>query len=101
VIDLLEKHNVRLRILCTTGGDLTPLLPALLDAGINALWISNVASAGMHYAELRRAYGPELALIGGIDADALCRDQAAVRRAVLQTVPALLERGHYLPLLFI
>ena len=45
VIDLLKRHGVRLRILCTTGGNLTSLLPSLIDAGINGLWISNIRSA--------------------------------------------------------
>jgi len=99
VIDLLEKYNVPLRILCTTGGDLTSLLPSLIDAGINGLWISNIRSAGMKYSELRRQYGTEVALIGGIDSTALARDEAAVRKAVEETVPNLLESGHYLPCL--
>ena len=99
VIDLLCRYGVPLRILCTTGGDLTSLLPALIDAGINGLWISNIRSAGMEYAKLRRQFGPEIALIGGIDATALTRDKAAVGRAVEETVPGLLEGGHYLPCL--
>lgn len=99
VLKLLKKYRVPLCILCTTGGNLTPLLPSLIDAGINGLWISNIRSAGMEYATLRREYGSEVALIGGIDATALARDEAAVREAVEQTVPPLLESGHYLPCL--
>jgi len=99
VIDLLEKYHVPLRIFCTTGGDLTSLLPSLINAGINALWISNIRSAGMEYPKLRRQFGPEVALIGGIDATALARDEAAVRKAVEETVPDLLASGHYLPCL--
>ena len=99
VLDLLEKFHVPLRIFCTTGGDLTSLLPPLIDAGINGLWISNIQSAGMTYAALRQAFGPDVALIGGIDAGALSRDADAVRRTVEKTVPPLLENGHYLPCL--
>lgn len=99
VIDLLERHEVALRILCTTGGNLRPLVPSLLDAGINGLWISNITSAGMEYRALRRDFGPEIALIGGIDSTALLRGDAAVRRAVEETVPPLLSRGRYLPCL--
>ena len=99
VIDLLKKHHVPLRILCTTGGDLTSLLPSLMDAGINGLWISNIRSAGMEYLKLRRQFGSDVALIGGIDSTALARDKAAVRKAVEETVPVLLESGHYLPCL--
>lgn len=99
VIDLLKRHHVPLRILCTTGGNLTPLLPALLDAGINGLWISNIRSSGMAYPRLRRRFGSTVALIGGVDATALARDEAAVRRAVAGSVPDLLAAGRYLPCL--
>lgn len=99
ILDLLATYHVPLRIMCTTGGDLSPLLPSLIDAGINGLWISNITSPNMEYAHLRREYGSEVALIGGIDATALSRDEAAVRRAVEDTVPPLLESGHYLPCL--
>jgi uroporphyrinogen decarboxylase len=99
VIDLLQAHDVPLRVLCTTGGDLSSLLPMLVDAGINGLWISNIMSANMEYSKLRQEYGPEMALIGGIDATALTRDEAAVRHVVMDTVPPLLESGRYLPCL--
>jgi uroporphyrinogen decarboxylase len=99
VIDLLKTYHVPLRMLCTTGGDLTSLLPALIEAGINGLWISNIGSAGMAYPKLRRQFGSEIALIGGIDATALAKDEAAVRKAVEATVPDLLESGRYLPCL--
>lgn len=99
VLDLLKRHQVNLRILCTTGGNLAPLLPSLVEAGINGLWISNIRSSGMTYARLRREYGPGIALIGGIDAGALARDATAIRQAVTKTVPGLLADGHYLPCL--
>jgi uroporphyrinogen decarboxylase len=85
--------------MCTTGGDLSSLLPMLVEAGINGLWISNIVSAEMEYSKLRRQFGPEVALIGGIDATALSRDENAVRRAVMETVPPLLDSGRYLPCL--
>ncbi len=99
ILGLLEQFQVPLRLFCTTGGDLTSLLPPLIEAGINGLWVSNIKSAGMAYTALRRTYGPEMALIGGIDSGALTRDAAAVRRAVAETVPPLLESGRYLPCL--
>ena len=99
VIDLLVRHEVPLRILCTTGGDLGSLVPSLIDAGINGLWISNIMTEAMEYQRLRREYGPEIALIGGIDSTALLRGEAAVRRAVEEAVPPLLSQGRYLPCL--
>jgi uroporphyrinogen decarboxylase len=79
IIDLLRRHDVSLRV--------------------NGLWISNIMSAEIEYSKLRQEYGPDVALIGGIDARALSRDQTAVRRAVMDTVPPLIESGHYLPCL--
>ena len=99
VVSLLEKFNVPLRILCTTGGDLSSLLPSLIEIGINGLWLSNIRSTGMEYAALRRTFGSDVALIGGIDSVSLSLDEAAMRRAVEETVPPLLESGHYLPCL--
>ena len=99
VISLLKKYAVPLRILCSTGGNLTSLLPALIDVGINGLWISNISSADMQYTKLRRQFGAGVALVGGIDATALAQDEKAVRRAVEETVPDLLESGRYLPCL--
>lgn len=99
VLDLLERHGVGLRILCTTGGDLSALYSPLIDAGINGLWISNIQSAGMDYPALRRTFGPDVALIGGIDSQSLKMGEAAVRRAIGKVVPGLLESGRFLPCL--
>jgi uroporphyrinogen-III decarboxylase len=99
VLDLLQRHGVRHRIFCTTGGDLGPLLPMLLDAGANGLWISNIMTEDMEYPRLRHEYGTGITLIGGIDTTALSQGEGAVRRAVEDTVPALLAEGRYLPCL--
>jgi len=99
VLKLLARHEVPLRILCTTGGNLSALLPDLIEAGINGFWISNIRDAGMSYSEMRRTYGPDIALIGGIDTTALAQDESAIRRAVEDTLPGLLQDGRYLPCL--
>jgi hypothetical protein len=99
VLDLLRSHGVRHRIFCTTGGDLGPLLPMLVEAGVTGLWISNIMTPGMEYARLRREYGQAVALIGGIDSRSLTRGEDAIRRAIEETVPPLLADGRYLPCL--
>jgi uroporphyrinogen decarboxylase len=99
LLDLLRRHGVEHRIFCTTGGDLGPLLPLMLDAGVTGLWISNIMTEGMKYENLRREYGPGVALIGGIDSRALCRGEDEIRRVVEETVPPLLAAGRYLPCL--
>ena len=99
VLALLERFHVPLRIFCTTGGNLASLLPPLIDAGINGLWISNILDADMEYGALRRTFGPDLALIGGIDAGALNREEDVMIKTVRETVIPLLESGRYLPCL--
>jgi hypothetical protein len=97
----LEKYNVPLRVFCTTGGDLTPLLSLVIDAGINGLWISNPGVADMKYAALRRRFGDHISLIGGINAGTLKqdKDKEALRSEMEDTVLPLLEKGRYLPCL--
>ena len=99
VLDLLRRHGVEHRVFCTTGGDLGPLLPLMLDAGVNGLWISNIMTEEMEYANLRREYGPDVSLIGGIDSTALTRGEDDIRHVVEETVPPLLADGRYLPCL--
>ncbi len=99
VLDLLKEFHVPLRILCTTGGNLTSLLPPLIEAGINGLWISNILDADMEYKALRKTFGPDFGLIGGIDAGALNQNDHVMTRTVRETVLPLLESGRYLPCL--
>jgi hypothetical protein len=98
-ISILDKYDVPLRVFCTTGGDVSSLLSPLVDAGINALWISNIGVASMEYAALRRHFGDHISLIGGIDTGALRRDEETLRTAIENTVLPLLEKGRYLPCL--
>lgn len=99
VMALLDKYDVPLRIFCSTGGDLTSVLDLLVDAGINVLWISNIAAASMEYMALRRHFGDNISLIGGIKAGALIEDDITLRNEIEGTVLPLLEKGRYIPCL--
>jgi hypothetical protein len=52
----------------------------------------------MDYRHLRREFGHELRLIGGIDLDALREGKTAIRREIEEKVPPLLADGGYIPL---
>jgi hypothetical protein len=52
----------------------------------------------MDYRDLRREFGRDLRLIGGIDLDALRRDKETIRREVEEKVPPLVADGGYVPL---
>ena len=98
LVDRLRSAGVSV-IVTQAFGQVDVLLPLWMDIGVNAFWCSHTVSAGMDYVKLRKEYGRDLRLIGGIDALALCREHADIDRAIERTVPVLLEDGGYLPLL--
>jgi hypothetical protein len=52
----------------------------------------------MDYRDLRREFGRDLRLIGGIDLDALRGGREAIRSELEEKVPPLLADGGYVPL---
>jgi len=87
-------------ILLSTYGNSARLFPALLDAGITMLWISEAPEVpDLDYRALRRRFGPALGLIGGIPLGIL-RDASLDRipARLQEIVPPLLATGRYIPL---
>lgn len=87
-------------ILLSTYGNSTLLLPALIEAGVTMLWISEAAEIpALDYRNLRRRFGSDLGLIGGIPLSVL-RDEslAGIRTRLEEIVPPLLESGRFVPL---
>ena len=94
--DLLVAHGVEVRIF-DSHGHVQELIPVVLEAGINTLWLGNTGPAGLDYVAVRREYGRDLRLIGGIDVRALEVSPVAVEREVMRVVPPLLDQGGYVP----
>ncbi len=97
VIEVLKRHGVK-PIVLVTYANFRALIPSILRWGFNCLWACEVNIDVMDYRELRREFGPELRLIGGIDLDTLRRDREAIRREVEEKVPQLVTDGGYVPL---
>ena len=95
--DVLDAHGVEVRVF-DSHGHVQELIPVVLEAGINALWIGNAGPAGLDYVAIRREYGRDLGLIGGIDVRVLEADRAAIETEVMRVVPPLLEQGGYVPM---
>jgi len=74
------------------------LLPVVLKWGFNCLWACEVGLETMDYGRIRKVYGRDLRLIGGIDVDALRQDKETIRREVEKKVLPLLEDGGFIPL---
>jgi uroporphyrinogen decarboxylase len=97
LLDVLGRHGVE-TIIFRTFANARLLIPGILKWGFNCLWACEVSLDDMDYRDLRRAFGPDLRLIGGIDLDALRHDKEAIRREVEEKLPPLLEDGGFVPL---
>ena len=93
---LLKEHNIDI-IIMRSFGNIEVLLPDMVDAGITGLWMTDTIPSNMDYAAIRKEYGRKLALIGGIDANVLMKDEEAIRKEIYDKVPPLLESGGYIP----
>jgi hypothetical protein len=98
VLEVLARHGVETLIFVSWANP-RRLLPAVIERGFNCLWAYEADPRSMDYRDLRREFGRELKLIGGIDLDVLRRDREAIRREVERKVPPLLADGGYIPML--
>ena len=96
VLDVLRRSRVE-TITLITYANARVLVPGVLRAGFNCLWACEVNVEAMDYRDLRREFGRELRLIGGIDLDTLLEGKAAIRRGIRQVAP-LIAQGGYVPL---
>jgi hypothetical protein len=97
VFDVLGRYGVE-TIVFRTFANTRILIPSILKWGFTCLWACEVNNEAMDYRDLRREFGRDLRLIGGIDLDALRGDKEAVRREVEEKVPPLVADGGYVPL---
>jgi len=74
------------------------LIPMLLDAGFNCLWACETDSPEMDYRSIRKEYGHDLSLIGGIELDVFTRQEDVIKQELNEKVFPLLADGGYIPL---
>lgn len=95
--DFLKAQGVP-SIWLDTDGNFEVLIPLLLEAGITCVWPLEVAS-GMDPVALRKKYGQDLVLSGGIDKRALAKSRQEIEQELTSKLPYLLEQGGYIPTL--
>ena len=95
LIDFVRSHGVEL-IALDSDGYFDVLIPQLLDVGVNIIWPLEVA-AGMDAPTLRRTYGHDLILWGGLDKREIAKGKGAIERELYRQVPQLIEDGGYIP----
>jgi len=76
-------------------GDVRPILPLLLESGINCLFPFEV-NCCTHPGELLDEYGKDLRIMGGFDKMALGEGPGAIKKYMESLVPYV-ERGGYIP----
>jgi len=97
VLAVLRRYRVGTVILLTFA-NFRSLLPSIVKWGFNCLWACEAPQKEMDYRELRREFGRDLRLIGGIDLDVLRLDKESIKREVYEKVPPLLAEGGFIPL---
>ncbi|MHC5040112.1 MAG: uroporphyrinogen decarboxylase family protein [Planctomycetota bacterium] len=97
VLWVLRKHGIE-TIVFRTFANSRILIPNVLNRGFNCLWACEVKDEAMDYRDIRRDFGRDLRLIGGIDLDALRAGKEAIRAEIEEKVPPLLAEGGYVPL---
>jgi Uroporphyrinogen decarboxylase (URO-D) len=97
VLAVLRRHRVE-TIVFRTFANSRILIPSVLKGGFNCLWACEVNVDAMDYRDIRREFGRDLRLIGGIDLDTLRHGKEAIRREIEEKVPPLLAQGGYVPL---
>ena len=78
-----------------SDGQMDPLIPVWMDAGLNFLYPFEV-QCGMDVCAVRRKYGKTLRMWGGVDKRALAQGPEAIDRELARVRP-LIKEGGYIP----
>jgi hypothetical protein len=97
IIEVLRAYGIE-NLIYRTYANTRALLPRVVNAGFNCLWACECNAEAMDYIQIRKEFGKELSLIGGIDSDALRHSKEEIYREVMRIVPPLLAEGGYIPL---
>ncbi len=97
IITRLNQAGIQ-SIWVDSDGDCEALLPLWMEAGVNCSWPLEQAS-GMDPIRLRKRFGRDLILAGGIDKRELAKGPAAIDRELESKLPVLLAQGGYIPFL--
>jgi uroporphyrinogen decarboxylase len=79
-----------------SDGNIEKLIPLFLETGVNMLYPFEV-QAGMDILDVRKRYGKNLIIQGGLDKRCLALGSEEITREVDAKVPAMLRSGGYIP----
>ena len=89
-------HSLGLEVIMHSCGFVEPLLPDMVDAGIDCLQVMEV-KAGMDPVRIKQDFGDRLSLFGGMDArNLVANDKDAIRAELEAKIPVLKEGFGYI-----
>jgi uroporphyrinogen decarboxylase len=94
IVDVLQSYGIDI-IMLDSDGNIEELIPIWLDCGINCLFPMEVA-AGMDVVSLRKRYGRELRMVGGVDKREVAKGREAIDREIARIAPVVADGG-YIP----
>jgi len=89
--DLLQTRGAKI-FQQDSDGNMDAVLPAFLEAGLTCSYPMEPA-AGMDIVEVRKKYGPSLAMLGGIDKHVLRQDRQAIRTELEYKLQPMMRTG--------
>ena len=95
IIQRLKKAGIP-SIWVDSDGDPEVLVPLWMQAGVNCFWPLEQAS-GMDPVRLRKKFGKDLVLAGGLDKIEIAKGPKAIEKELYAKIPPLLEQGGYIP----
>jgi len=94
LVDFYKRNGVKY-ILVDTDGNCESLIPLLMEAGVDGIWpLERVAD--MDPLRIRKEYGRDLRLSGGINKMELAKGKDAIDKHLAELAP-LIEEGGFIP----
>ena len=93
---IAHAHSLDLPVIMHSCGFIEPLLPDVVDAGIDCLQVIEV-KAGMDPLRIARNFGDRITLFGGMDArNLVANDRDAIRAELAEKIPVLRDTCGYI-----
>ncbi len=91
LIDLGHAYDLKVHLHC--GGGFEPLIPAMIDAGLDGLQGLQPNCRGMDPATLKAEYGADLLMMGAIDSQKIIEGTPATVRAETRRILDIMKPG--------
>jgi uroporphyrinogen decarboxylase len=95
ITGLLKNHGCDVVVL-DCDGDIRKLLPLWLEGGVNCMFPIEVGTWGLDPVALRKEYGRDLLMVGGVGKRLLASGRSAIDAEIDRLTP-LIDDGGYIP----